>query len=130
MENIRNKGLKFTLNYNFKENFYKIMYHWYLTPDKLSKMYSGVTNVCWRCSLGEETISHLWWTCEQICANIQKILKVDLTKKARTVSLGFDGEAARETTWDFAFIHDYSSKNFICTKMERSINTFSGGLDY
>ena len=87
-ENMWNKGLKFTLNYNLKENFYKMMYRWYLTPDKLSKMYNGVTNVCWKCSQGEETFYHLWWTCEkakknwdQICIIIQKILKVNIQKK-------------------------------------------------
>lgn len=37
-ENMQKKGLKFTLNYNFKNIFSKMMYCCYLTQDKLSKM--------------------------------------------------------------------------------------------
>lgn len=33
-ENIWIVGLKFTLNYNLKENFYNMMYCWYLTLEK------------------------------------------------------------------------------------------------
>lgn len=38
-ENMQMKELKFTLCYNLKDNFYKRMYHWYLSPQKLTKMY-------------------------------------------------------------------------------------------
>lgn len=34
-ENMQKKGLKFTLNYNLKKIFSKMMYCWYLTQDKL-----------------------------------------------------------------------------------------------
>lgn len=43
-ENMQKKILKFTLKYNLKENFYKIMYHGYMTPHKLSKKYKVISN--------------------------------------------------------------------------------------
>uniref|UniRef100_A0A2D4G001 Uncharacterized protein n=1 Tax=Micrurus corallinus TaxID=54390 RepID=A0A2D4G001_MICCO len=43
-ENMWTKSLKFTLNYNVKEKFYKMMYRWYLTPDKLSEMYKSISS--------------------------------------------------------------------------------------
>lgn len=36
---------------NVKENLYKRMYCWYLMPDKLSKMYMGMSSKCWKCNL-------------------------------------------------------------------------------
>ena len=72
-----------------------MMYCWYLTPSKLSKMYNGVSSVCWKCLQGEGTFYHLWWTCgkakkfwNQICTIIQKILKVNLQLKPELFLLG------------------------------------------
>lgn len=49
-ENIWSKGFKFLLNYNLKENLYKMIYSWYLTFNKLSKMHKSASNVCWKCT--------------------------------------------------------------------------------
>lgn len=43
-ENMWMKGLNFTGKYNLKENFYKLTYCWYLKPDKLLKMYKGISS--------------------------------------------------------------------------------------
>lgn len=58
-ENMWNKEQKYILNYNMKENFYKKTYLWYLTLDKLSKMYKGVSNICWKCNLFKGTFYQL-----------------------------------------------------------------------
>jgi len=59
-ERMWSKGLKFTLSYNLKENFYKMMFRWYLTPNKLSKMFKKVSNLCRKCSKGVGSFYHLW----------------------------------------------------------------------
>ena len=48
-ENMWLKGLKCTLYYNLKENFYKMMYRWYMSLEKLSRMYKGFSDLCWKC---------------------------------------------------------------------------------
>lgn len=87
-QNMWAKGLKLTLDYNLKENFWKKMYWYCLTPAKLSKMYKGVLNVCWKCNCNEGKFNHMWWTCdkakkywEQIHVIIRKIPKVNLQWK-------------------------------------------------
>lgn len=42
------KRLKFKLNANLKEKFYKMMHRYYLTKVKLAKMYEKVPNRCWK----------------------------------------------------------------------------------
>lgn len=36
------KGMKFTLDINLKENFYKVIYSWYMTPTRLARTYKHV----------------------------------------------------------------------------------------
>lgn len=43
------KRLKFTLCYNLKDNLNKIMYHWYMTPGKLSMLYKDTFNEYYKC---------------------------------------------------------------------------------
>lgn len=41
MEDMWLKGLRFTLCYNITETFYKMMYRWYMSSEKLSRMCKG-----------------------------------------------------------------------------------------
>lgn len=41
-ENMCTKELKFIVYYNLKDNFYKMMHRWYLSPQRLSKMHNGI----------------------------------------------------------------------------------------
>ena len=41
--------VKHTKLVNIKENINKMFYRWHMTPEKLSKMYTDVSNVCWKC---------------------------------------------------------------------------------
>ena len=34
-----------------------------MTPQKLSKTYTDVSNVCWKCEGHEGSFYHMWWTC-------------------------------------------------------------------
>ena len=59
-ENMWGNGLKFTLCTNLKENFYKMMYRWHMSPCKLSRIYKGVSGKRWKCEDQEGMFYHLW----------------------------------------------------------------------
>lgn len=40
---------KFKLYYNLQVNFYKMIYCWCSSSEKLSKMYKDNSNLCWKC---------------------------------------------------------------------------------
>uniref|UniRef100_A0A8C5WE56 Reverse transcriptase domain-containing protein n=1 Tax=Leptobrachium leishanense TaxID=445787 RepID=A0A8C5WE56_9ANUR len=44
----------------------KILYRWYLTPDRIKKYVPNQPDVCWRCSLAQGSMSHIWWHCPTI----------------------------------------------------------------
>ena len=33
-----------------------------MTPEKLSKMYTDVSNVCWKCEAQVGSYYHMWWS--------------------------------------------------------------------
>uniref|UniRef100_A0A8C5QWS4 Reverse transcriptase domain-containing protein n=1 Tax=Leptobrachium leishanense TaxID=445787 RepID=A0A8C5QWS4_9ANUR len=41
----------------------KLLYRWYLTPDRESHMSGGASSICWRCGISRGTYYHTWWTC-------------------------------------------------------------------
>lgn len=52
-ENMWSKGLKCIICSDLTENFYKMMYS-YRAPEKLSRMYKRIPNICWKCKQYEE----------------------------------------------------------------------------
>lgn len=74
--------LKFTLNCSLKEVFfYKMIYHWYLTPDKLSNMQK-------------------YWGKNHIL--IQKIVEKKYTNQTRDISSRYNGQ---RTNYNFIVTH-------------------------
>lgn len=67
------------------ETNYKILTCWYRVPAVLSRIYSSISDRCWRgCGLCG-TLLHLWWEClrirlfwEEIKTQIQDILGIDI----------------------------------------------------
>lgn len=53
------ENIKMLKSANLKEIFYKMVYRWHLTPNRLAKMFSGLDNNCWKCqeNVGTHSIS-------------------------------------------------------------------------
>lgn len=78
---IWSKDLKYTTSQQIKENIYKMVYRWHLTPRKLSYMYKNVNPICWKCRKETGSYFHMWWTCKlarQYWIGIYKCLRIDL----------------------------------------------------
>lgn len=50
----------------FKENIYKMFQRWHMKPDKLTKMYPGVSNKCWKCKKHLANDYHIWCLCDSL----------------------------------------------------------------
>uniref|UniRef100_A0A803TII6 Reverse transcriptase domain-containing protein n=1 Tax=Anolis carolinensis TaxID=28377 RepID=A0A803TII6_ANOCA len=94
-EKMWNLKLKYTNSYDLKENWYKMMYQWYMTPQKLAKCYKNVKDQCWKCEKQTGTFFHMWWGCKvakdywkKIHEAIQKIIKVNIQLRPEHFLLG------------------------------------------
>uniref|UniRef100_A0A8D0KLK4 Reverse transcriptase domain-containing protein n=1 Tax=Salvator merianae TaxID=96440 RepID=A0A8D0KLK4_SALMN len=94
-EKLWTKDMKSTVCNMLKENIHKMMYRWYLTPFRISKMYQGMSSKCWKCKKHEGTFYHMWWTCVktkkfwvQIHIAMQKILKTNIPFRLELFLLG------------------------------------------
>lgn len=56
-------GYKFSLNVGMLEHRYEIVHRWYLTPLRLSCVYSGGNYKCWKCGWLNVTYLHVCWNC-------------------------------------------------------------------
>ncbi|XP_041427773.1 Golgi phosphoprotein 3-like B isoform X1 [Xenopus laevis] len=54
---------KFSKALNHHELTFKIMYRWYMTPDKIQRAFPNSSNLCWRCHSAVGTMLHVWWAC-------------------------------------------------------------------
>ncbi|CAH2273985.1 Hypothetical predicted protein [Pelobates cultripes] len=52
-----------TACYSHVEAHRKLMYRWYLTPDRLNKIYPNTSDRCLRCQTQRGTMLHTWWGC-------------------------------------------------------------------
>ena len=41
-----------------------------MTPEKLSKMYTDVSNVFWKCEAHVGSYYHMWWSCRAVVFNL------------------------------------------------------------
>ncbi|CAH2246010.1 Hypothetical predicted protein [Pelobates cultripes] len=60
------------------EQHMKMVYRWYLVPEKLHKLYPSSSPECWRCTKHIGTTVHVWWHCPLIqpfWKAVQKVLK-------------------------------------------------------
>uniref|UniRef100_A0A670HTD8 Reverse transcriptase domain-containing protein n=1 Tax=Podarcis muralis TaxID=64176 RepID=A0A670HTD8_PODMU len=101
-------GMRFTACADLRENLYKMMYRWYLTPARLGRMYRTADNTCWRCKDKVGTFIHIWWTCGevkgfwgQIYEELKKILKYNFPKNPEALLLGMIGEEIKKSDQTF-----------------------------
>lgn len=41
-------------------------YRWYLTSNKIYRMYPGTNKYCWRCNEKIGSMTHIWWACPKL----------------------------------------------------------------
>ena len=65
-QTIWSQAAKSSLCTLYKENAYKILYFWYMTPAILHAIYPSSSDRCWRCQGARGTLYHIYWTCPKI----------------------------------------------------------------
>lgn len=91
---------KFTLCQNLKENYFKMLYRWYMTPTKINLIYKSGKRNCWKCNKTEGNHYHCWWTChkakeywKRIQQMMNEILQVEIPLKPELFLLNMIGIA-------------------------------------
>uniref|UniRef100_A0A803THD1 Reverse transcriptase domain-containing protein n=1 Tax=Anolis carolinensis TaxID=28377 RepID=A0A803THD1_ANOCA len=88
-EKIWIKNQKLTYATEIRENWFKVFYRWYLTPERLAKFSKGKGDGrCWKCQKHNGDFMHMWWRCKkikkfwlEIRKEIEKILQIKLNTK-------------------------------------------------
>lgn len=57
---------KCSISTKLQETNYKLLTHWYSTPDKIHKWDTQKPDTCWRCLSEKGTLAHIWWHCHKI----------------------------------------------------------------
>uniref|UniRef100_A0A803TCQ4 Reverse transcriptase domain-containing protein n=1 Tax=Anolis carolinensis TaxID=28377 RepID=A0A803TCQ4_ANOCA len=90
-----NTRLKFTYATDLKENWVKMFYRWYWTPQKIAKFNKRASNKCWKCGIEVGTFYHCWWTCKKVKTywkeihwRIQKMLQIRIDLNPKYFLLG------------------------------------------
>lgn len=59
---IRSQVAKSSMCTLYKENSYKILLFWYMTPDVLHAIFLASSDRCWRCQGARGTFLHIYWS--------------------------------------------------------------------
>uniref|UniRef100_A0A803TG30 Reverse transcriptase zinc-binding domain-containing protein n=1 Tax=Anolis carolinensis TaxID=28377 RepID=A0A803TG30_ANOCA len=94
-EKLWGKNMKFNYASDLRENQFKMIYRWYITPKKLGHYKKDKRTKCWKCQEKEGNFFHMWWACAktkkywtEIHKESRKILKKDLPFRPELYLLG------------------------------------------
>lgn len=69
------KNIRLLKAMSYKENCYKMLCRWHLSPAKLARIYK-TDETCWKCGQAKGTFFHQWWTCKLAKAFWSMIFKI------------------------------------------------------
>lgn len=82
----------------YKENAYKNIFFWYMTPDVLRAIYPSSSDRCWRCQGDRGTLYHIYWSCPKIGpfwteaqSLLTRLLGVQVPRTPKLFLLGVSG---------------------------------------
>lgn len=58
----------FSANMAIKENRFQLINRWYVTPNKLARIYHQLRNPYWKSGQEEADYYHMWWACPKVFA--------------------------------------------------------------
>lgn len=59
-------GQKFSTHVSIRENRFKILYQWFLTPSQVVKKFANFQNIRLHCGHRSAMFNHIWWRCQII----------------------------------------------------------------
>lgn len=65
-QTIWSRATKSSICTHYKENTYKVLILWYMTPSCLLAIYPLALNHCWRCHKDQGTLLHIYWQCPSL----------------------------------------------------------------
>uniref|UniRef100_A0A8C5PFE7 Reverse transcriptase domain-containing protein n=1 Tax=Leptobrachium leishanense TaxID=445787 RepID=A0A8C5PFE7_9ANUR len=66
---------KYTRSTNLRESHLKLLYRWYLTPNRLAYI-PGQSGMCWRCGTSIGSILHIFWQCPLLASFWGKVSRL------------------------------------------------------
>lgn len=121
-------NLNFTACTGLKENYYKMIYRWYLTPKKLALMYKGIPNKCWKCKQEIGSFIHMWWNCkeakrfwEMIYNELKRIFKLNFPKNPETFLLGIEYNVLPKNFWSL-FMYLTTAARLVYAQQWKNVN--------
>uniref|UniRef100_A0A803SXK3 Reverse transcriptase zinc-binding domain-containing protein n=1 Tax=Anolis carolinensis TaxID=28377 RepID=A0A803SXK3_ANOCA len=63
------------MSIRIKENYYKVVWRWYLTPIRLNQIDKKYSKQCWRGCQEIGTYIHMWWSCKYVQTFWENVFK-------------------------------------------------------
>lgn len=60
------RGHKVSRNITIQEHCYKVLHHWYWSPERVAKSFPSVSLLCWHCGGKGAIFHHNLWDCPEI----------------------------------------------------------------
>uniref|UniRef100_A0A803T4M9 Reverse transcriptase zinc-binding domain-containing protein n=1 Tax=Anolis carolinensis TaxID=28377 RepID=A0A803T4M9_ANOCA len=84
------------MSIRIKENYYKVVWRWYLAPIRLNQIDKKYSKQCWRGCQEIGTYIHMWWSCkyvqkfwENVFKEIKGITKTEIIGTPEIALLSF-----------------------------------------